>query len=110
MAEIVTQWRASGLSQRAFALEHGVSQKQISYWSRSLAATTPPGFVPVRLMPTAGAVAISLRSEHGWTLTLPQNMPASWLAERFCRVPDQTARFSRSGTVPLKLDGPFLPA
>jgi hypothetical protein len=28
--KLVTQWRASGLSQRAFALEHGVTQKQIS--------------------------------------------------------------------------------
>jgi hypothetical protein len=67
VAELVTLWCASGLSQRAFALEHGVTQKQISYWSRSLAAKMPlPGFVPVRVMPSAAAVAISLRSEHGW--------------------------------------------
>ena len=80
--KLVTQWRASGLSQRAFALEHGVSQKQISYWSRSLAATTPsPRLVPVRVMPTAAAVTISLRSGQGWTLTLPHDVPASWLAE-----------------------------
>jgi len=80
--KLVTQWRASGLSQRAFALEHGVTQKQISYWSRSPAATKPlPEFVPVRVMSAAAAVAISLRSEHGWTLTLPQDVPASWLAE-----------------------------
>ena len=79
--KLVTQWRASGLSQRAFALEHGVTQKQISYWSRSLAATTRlPGFVPVRVAPAA-AVAISLRGEHGWTLTLPHDVPASWLVE-----------------------------
>jgi hypothetical protein len=25
--------------------------------------------------------AISLRSERGWTLTLPGDVPASWLAE-----------------------------
>ena len=80
--KLVTQWRASGLSQRAFALEHGVTQKQISYWSRSLTATTPlPGFVPVRVMPAAAAIGISLRSEHGWTLTLPHDVPANWLAE-----------------------------
>lgn len=80
--KLVTQWRASGLSQRAFALEHGVTQKQISYWSRSLAATPPlPEFVPVRVMPASSAVPISLRSEeHGWTLTLPHDVPASWLA------------------------------
>jgi hypothetical protein len=27
------------------------------------------------------AVAISLRSERGWTVTLPGDVPASWLAE-----------------------------
>lgn len=37
--ELVTQWRASGLSQRAFALKHGVSQKQISYWLLRLERT-----------------------------------------------------------------------
>lgn len=80
--KLVTQWRASGLSQRAFALEHGVTQKQISYWSRSLAAATPlPEFISVRVMPASSAVAIILRSEHGWTLTLPHDVPASWLAE-----------------------------
>jgi hypothetical protein len=80
--ERVAQWRASGLSQRAFALEHGFSQKQISYWSRRLAGAQPsPGFVPVRLTSAVAADAISLRSAHGWTLTLPRDVPASWLAE-----------------------------
>lgn len=77
---MVTQWRASGLFQRTFAFEHGVSQKQISHWLRSPAATTPsPRFVPVRVMPTAVAVAISFSSEVGPTLTLPHDVPASWL-------------------------------
>lgn len=80
--ERVAAWRASGLSQRAFALEHGFSQKQISYWSRRLAGAQPaPGFVPVRLAPAVAADAISLRCAHGWTLTLPRDVPASWLAE-----------------------------
>jgi hypothetical protein len=80
--ERVAQWRASGLTQRAFALEHGFSQKQISYWSRRLATAEPAsGFVPVRVTPAVAADAISLRSAHGWTLTLPRDVPASWLAE-----------------------------
>lgn len=80
--ELVTQWRASGLSQRVFALKHGVSQKQISYWSRRLAHAKPsPAFVPVRVALAGTAGAISLRSEQGWTLTLPRDVPASWLAE-----------------------------
>jgi hypothetical protein len=80
--ERVAQWRASGLSQRAFALEHGISQKQVSYWSRRLAdSQSAPGFVPVRAMSADTPGAISLRSAHGWTLTLPCDVPASWLAE-----------------------------
>jgi hypothetical protein len=80
--ERVAQWRASGLSQRAFALEHGFSQKQVSYWSRRLAAAQPaPEFVPVRVTPAGAQGPISLRSAHGWTLTLPGDVPARWLAE-----------------------------
>lgn len=78
----MAQWRASGLSQRAFALEHGFSQKQISYWSRRFASlSSSPGFVPVRVASAGGPGAISLRSAHGWTLTLPRDVSASWLAE-----------------------------
>lgn len=80
--ERIAQWRASGLSQRAFALKHGFSQKQVSYWSRRLASLPPsPGFVPVRVTSAGTAGSISLRSAHGWTLTLPLDVPASWLAE-----------------------------
>jgi hypothetical protein len=35
----------------------------------------------VRLTSAVAADAISLRSAHGWTLTLPRDVPASWLAE-----------------------------
>nr|WP_279629349.1 hypothetical protein [Janthinobacterium svalbardensis] len=38
--------------------------------------------MPVRVVPApAPAAPLSLRSEHGWTLTLPRDVPASWLAE-----------------------------
>ncbi|MFC5514012.1 hypothetical protein ACFPOU_23190 [Massilia jejuensis] len=57
-------------------------QKQISYWSRRLAVVQPsPGLVPVRVMAAVAPGTISLRSEHGWTLTLPRDVPASWLAD-----------------------------
>lgn len=80
--ERVAQWRASGLSQRAFALEHGFSQRQISYWSRRLAGAPPaPGFVPVRVTPVGLTDALSLRNAQGWVLSLPRHVPASWLAE-----------------------------
>jgi hypothetical protein len=49
--ERLAQWRASGLSQRAFALEHGFSPEQVSYRSRRFAAAQPaPEFV--LLLPT----------------------------------------------------------
>lgn len=80
--ERVAQWRASGLSQHAFALEHGLSQRQISYWSRRLAVAQPtPGFVPVRVASVVVPGLISLRNEQGWTVTLPLDVSAIWLAE-----------------------------
>ena len=81
--ERVAQWRASGLSQRAYAIEQGCSIRQVGYWVRRLAKVTPvPGLLPVRVAPAAAlAVAISLRNERGWTLSLPGDVSASWLAE-----------------------------
>jgi hypothetical protein len=79
--ERVQQWRSSGLSQRAFALQQGYPVRQMGYWVRRLtrAASTPVAMMPVRI--TAPAAAISLRGDQGWTLTLPADVPASWLAE-----------------------------
>ena len=81
--ERVVQWRASGLSQRAFAIKHGIPIRQVGYWVRRLrGAPTAPALLPVRVVPAITAAApLSLRSEHGWTLTLPGDIPASWLAE-----------------------------
>jgi hypothetical protein len=41
-----------------------------------------PALLPVRVVPAAATAApLSLRSERGWTLTLPRDVPGSWLAE-----------------------------
>jgi hypothetical protein len=79
----VAQWQASGQSQRAFSLEHGYAVRQFGYWVRRLAKSDPvPALMPVRVAtPPAVATPISLRSDQGWTLTLPDGVPASWLAE-----------------------------
>jgi hypothetical protein len=39
--------------------------------------------LPVHVAPSVppAPTAFSLRSERGWTLTLPSDVPASWLAE-----------------------------
>ena len=42
--ERVAQWRASGLSQRAYATEQGFPIRQVGYWVRRLAKSPPmPG-------------------------------------------------------------------
>ncbi|WP_425269230.1 IS66 family insertion sequence element accessory protein TnpA [Janthinobacterium svalbardensis] len=83
--ERLAQWRASGLSQRAFALKHDIPFRQVGYWARRLSGgqmALAPALMPVRVVPApAPAAPLSLRSEHGWTLTLPRDVPASWLAE-----------------------------
>ena len=79
----VAQWQGSGQSQRGYAIEHGFAVRQFGYWVRRLAKSPAlPTLMPVRVAPaTAAAPAITLHSEHGWTLTLPCEVPASWLAE-----------------------------
>lgn len=59
---------------------------QVGYWVRRLTRSPAvPGLLPVRVAPAAPAApvvaAISLRNERGWTLSLPGDVPASWLAE-----------------------------
>ena len=82
--ERVAQLQASGMSQRAYAMEHGFSEHQVGYWvRRTTKAQVSPALLPVRVAPSvvAAPASMSLRSERGWTLTLPSDVPASWLAE-----------------------------
>ena len=80
----VAQLQASGMSQRAYAREHGFSEHQVGYWVRRMTQSqAAPALLPVRVAPSKGpaVVAMSLRNERGWTLTLPSDVPANWLAE-----------------------------
>ena len=81
--ERVAHWRASGLSQRAFALREGYPIRQVGYWVRRLAVSpAAPGLLPVLVTPAPPVpVAISLVNERGWTLSLPRDVPSIWLAE-----------------------------
>ena len=82
----VAQWQASGISQRAWAMEQGFPVRQVGYWVRRLAKSqSVPALLPVRVTrpipEVVAAFPISLCSERGWTLTLPSDVRASWLAE-----------------------------
>ena len=81
--ERVQEWRGSGLSQRAFALKHGYPVRQVGYWVRRLAESqSAPLMLPVTVSgAVAPSTAINLRSERGWTVTLPADVPAAWRAE-----------------------------
>lgn len=104
--ERIAQWYASGLSQAEYGRQIGVGQKRISYWANRLKAldmlpaelcapaepspsdeAALPAFLPVQIdmpmveEPPLGNSIITLRSERGWTLNLPNDVPASWLAE-----------------------------
>ena len=81
--ERVAQWRASGRSQRAFALDRGYPQRQLNYWTRRVAAQDAmPALLPVAIKRAVSAApAMSLRSPSGWTVMLPPELPTSWVAE-----------------------------
>ncbi|MCY0913340.1 hypothetical protein IV454_10430 [Massilia antarctica] len=82
--ERIALWQASGTSMRAYAMENGFPVRQVGYWVRRLTKSqTVPALLPVRVLPavSSAATAMSLRSERGWTLTLPGDVAAAWLAE-----------------------------
>ena len=83
--ERVGQWKASGLSQRAYAIEHRFPIRQVGYLVRRLTkakaqAREMPALLPVRVAAATSQATINLRGER-WSLTLPNDVPASWLAE-----------------------------
>ena len=82
--ERIEQWRSSGLSQRAFSMQHGYAVRQVGYWVRRLEKKAlPMSMVPVMVKsaPVPAAPALVLRAPQGWSLELPAGTPAIWLAE-----------------------------
>jgi hypothetical protein len=65
---LIDQWRASGLSVRAFCARHGLATASFYNWRRLLqrrAAAQPPAFVPVQVVADApsdrtGALEVAL--------------------------------------------------
>jgi|GEM_PF-1530385 len=84
----VARWRESGLPMRAFALQDGYRLHQLSYWVHRLStpampSTAPaPTLLPVQVARSAGeALEVRLRSPSGWTVLLPAELSARWVAE-----------------------------
>lgn len=81
--ERIEKWRASGLSQRAFATQEGYPARQVGYWVRRLSATpAAPAMVPITIRSAAPAApALKLCGPNGWSIDLPPATPVSWLAD-----------------------------
>jgi hypothetical protein len=91
--ERVQQWRESGLSQRAFALQHGWPIRQAGYWIRELRDEVgPPAameLIPVsvkRANVSVASPAILLRSAGGWSVEIPAGQGVAWLADLLQRL------------------------
>jgi hypothetical protein len=71
--EIVAEYRASGLSQMAFAREKGLSASTLQSWTRKSRGVPPraggASLVPVRLRPNAGA-ALCMAARDGFEIVL----------------------------------------
>jgi hypothetical protein len=78
----VEQWRASGLTQAAFARQQGLHKRQLNYWINRLTPSNgEPALVPVRIKREEIARDLQLLSPSGWRLTLAPDVPALWLIE-----------------------------
>lgn len=86
--ERVERWRASGLSQRAFALQEGYPVRQVGYWVRRLSTVAAMAeLVPVTVQGApAAAPAMKLRGPQGWSVELPPDTPTGWLADLLRRL------------------------
>jgi hypothetical protein len=83
---------ASGLSPRTFALQEGYPISQVRYWVRRLSAVcTLATIIPVKAEGVAAAAAaaptIKLCGSHGWSVELPPETSAVWLAELLRHLP-----------------------
>ncbi len=91
--ERVQQWRDSGLSQRAFALQHGWPIRQAGYWIRELRDDVAPpaamALIPVsikRANVSVAGPAMLLRSAGGWSVEIPASQDVAWLADLLRRL------------------------
>lgn len=81
--ERISAWKASGQSLRSFALQSGWRPRQMGYWKNRLEkVTNATSLIPVELKSVAMTPApITLCSPSGFTMQLPGDVSAAWLAE-----------------------------
>lgn len=86
---LVRQWRASGLSVRAFCQRHDVTEANFYAWRRSLAKRDEerPTFAAVQVVPEArdtrtplpSSAALELRLDGGRVIAIPAGFDAETL-------------------------------
>jgi hypothetical protein len=84
--ERIAHLRASGLSPRTFALQEGYPIPQVRYWVRRLSAvcnlaTIIPAKAEGAAASAAAAPTIKLCGPQGWSVELPPETSALWLAD-----------------------------
>ena len=89
--ERVEQWRASGLSQRAFSVQHGWPTNRLVYWAaRFKQDSAPCHLIPVRISGgeayKGAEAAITLRGPGGWNVMIPAQTDVAWLADLLRRL------------------------
>lgn len=87
---VVAAWRRSGVSQRVFAAEHGLSRQRLCYWNsrlnarkseRCAAQSTEPRFAPAVVVDAGAAVSIRVRNAMTIEISTPARVAPEWLAE-----------------------------
>ena len=90
--ERVQQWRASVLSQHAFAIEQGWPTRQTNYWIRKLCSDVSdarPQSVPVAVKrgnPVEPVPAVTLYGANGWRVEIAAGQNTAWLADLLRRL------------------------
>lgn len=78
MAAVVQDWKASGLSQKAYARNHHFNSSSFRYWISKFAGSEncKPAFIQLN---NVVPLCIHIRYPHGIEVTLPMQVPAEYI-------------------------------
>ena len=78
MAAVVQDWKASGLSQKAYARTHHFNSSSFRYWISKFqeSENCRPAFIQLNNMDPP---SIHIRYPHGIEVTLPMQIPAEYI-------------------------------